>query len=328
MPHIRIHAVGHRQKGAALLALVLLFFIVGTSFVLGSLSPVGANQSRNAKTASALAQAKAAVIAYAANSTSLPGRLPCPEDVTLIGTANEGNQLASCSNTAPEIGRLPWRTIRTGQLLDGFGEPLWYVLSPNFRAAPINSNTVGQLTVDAQTQQYAALIISAGPPQSGQDRTTITALTPPSVANYLDGTNANADVTFSETASGINDRILGITVAELMAPVTRRVLAEIRGPDDSYPSTPAGGLRNYHAVNSEFPYADSDGDGNADASVLTGKVPYQALTPLMWLNSNQWYTLVGYNRVSQNCARLTLAGAPTVHVVPCTTSPCPTNSCP
>lgn len=317
-----------RQRGAALLALLLLFTIVGLSILIKGLSPADALAARDQQTAVSLARAKEAVIGLAATSTTLPGRLPCPEDTSLIGSANEGNQQSSCSNTVPVIGRLPWRTLKTDQLKDGHGEALWYVVSPGFRSAPINTTTTGQLTVNTQPGGYAALIIAPGPPLGSQNRSPISAGAPPLKENYLDGTNASGDALFSTTDAGINDRILGITVAELMAPVAQRVLAQIRGPDDNYPGTPSGGLRNYHNVYGAFPYADADTDGTPDGTTALGRVPYQPLTPVMWLNSNLWYSLVSYERLNSDCARLSLSGTAALYAVPCTSFPCPTNTCP
>ena len=43
------------------------------------------------------------------------------------------------------VGRLPWRSLGIDQLRDGYGEPLWYVLSRGFRNPPINFGTLGQI---------------------------------------------------------------------------------------------------------------------------------------------------------------------------------------
>lgn len=318
----------HRQQGATLLATLLLFALLGLSVLVSSLGNLGGFAARDDRTAETMAKAKEAVIGLAATSTTLPGRLPCPEDVSAIGTQNEGNQRSSCSNVAPEIGRLPWRSLKMEQLRDGYGEPLWYVVSPGFRSAPINTITTGLLTIDSQPGGYAALIIAPGPPLAGQSRGPISAGNPPLVIDYLEGTNADGDTSFSIAGTSINDRILGITVAELMVPVGQRVLAEIRGPDDSSPSPPSSGLRNFHSVNGTFPYADTDANGSADGTTTTGTPPYAALTPVMWLNSNQWWPLVSYERLNPDCVRLSLTGVPPLYAVPCTATPCQTNTCP
>lgn len=318
-----------QQHGAILLALLLLFTMVGLSLLIKGLSSTEATAARDRKTAMAMAKAKEAIIGFAASSTTLPGRLPCPEDTSLIDSLNEGNQRSSCSNTAPSIGRLPWRTLKSDRLRDAYEEPLWYVVSPGFRSAPINSTTPGQLTIDAQLEAYAALIIAPGPPLSGQSRGTVSASSPPLVANYLDGTNVDGNNSFSVNGTGINDRILGITVAELMAPVGQRVLSEIRGPDVNY------GLRNFHNVNGYFPYANTDPplpdgtiDGAANGTETLGTPPYDVLAPAMWLNSNKWWALVSYERINLNCVRLSLSGGAPMYAVPCTATPCQTNICP
>jgi hypothetical protein len=308
--------------------MLLLLMLVALPMLVSGLNTISISSARDDRTALVLAKAKEAVISLNLASTTLPGRLPCPEDTSLIGTANEGNQRSSCSNALPEIGRLPWRSLKVDQLRDGYGEPLWYVISPGFRAAPINTTTAGQLTIDGHPGGYAALIIAPGPPLDGQNRGAISAGSPPLSINYLEGTNADGDASFSIASASINDRILGVTTAELMAPVGRRVLAQIRGPDDSYPTTPSSGLRNFHSVNGNFPYADTDANGSADGTATVGNPPYAALTPVMWLNSNQWWPLVSYERIDANCVRLSLSGMQPLYAVPCTTAPCQTNICP
>ncbi len=179
-------------------------------------------------TRAALKQGKEALIARAVLDTP-PGRMPCPEDTSKIGGAYEGDALGSCSNAATLIGRLPWRTLKLEKLTDGYGEPLWYVLSPGFRSAPINSDTPGQLILDDQSD-IVALIIAPGPALSGQARTAPTSTTPPAAADYLDLSNKDGNPRFVSTgdSSSFNDRVIVITRAELMAPVERRVAREVR----------------------------------------------------------------------------------------------------
>ena len=102
----------------------------------------------------ALRQAKAALIAYAANeqwqtykgqSTDQPGALPCP-DIVHDGTeAEEGDSDCVGSTANNMIGRIPWKTLGIDDLRDASGERLWYALAHNFRklspTTVINSDT-------------------------------------------------------------------------------------------------------------------------------------------------------------------------------------------
>jgi hypothetical protein len=176
---------------------------------------------RDQKTQQALRAAKAAVLGWAvedAQTSSMPGRMPCPEDTLKIGLTTEGDMQSSCTSaTDARIGRLAWRTLRLGDLRDGWGERLWYVLSPGFRASPINGTTPGQLLLDGQA--VVALIIAPGPAIGGQARGVPTSGSPPAYASYFESTNASSPVDLSFTSTGssdsFNDRVIAITAREL-----------------------------------------------------------------------------------------------------------------
>lgn len=316
-------------RGTALLALLLLT-LAGASLLLRQLRFADLNSEREKATHAALQAAREALIAYAATSAA-PGRLPCPENTALIGTATEGSQRSSCSNALPAIGRLPWRSLKIEALTDGYGEPLWYALSPGFRSPPINTGSAGQLGIDAQPGGFAAIVLAAGPAQAGQSRPTVSAAAPPQRANYLDGTNGDGDLSFASNGPLLNDRLLGIAAAEIAARISRRVLAEIRGADTDQP--PAYGLRRYYNEHSAFPFADSDGDGHADAGADAGSLPYRDLEPVIeataygWIAANQWFGLVGYRREAPDRVLLTL-GSVRLAVRPCPAQPCPAQPTP
>ncbi len=216
------------EHGAALIGALLLVVLVGTSLVLRQLSRADIDVAREQTTHIALKAAKEALIAYAATSNT-PGRLPCPEDTSRIGFPTEGSELSSCSNVAPTIGRLPWYSLKLEKMLDGHGEPLWYALSPGFRAEPLNSETPGQLMLDSRTD-IVALILAPGPALSGQSRTLLTTSTPPDPANYLDVSNKDGNPKFisASTTNSLNDRVIAITHAELFAQVELRVARDVR----------------------------------------------------------------------------------------------------
>lgn len=296
-----------RQRGVALLLLVFLTAIVATSIFLTAWNSSAGRQRQEQITYRALQLAKDALIGWSVSGASGPGVMPCPENTAAIGSALEGSAQSSCTAAAPLIGRLPWRTLKSGSLMDGSGEQLWYVLSPGFRSPPINANSIGHLQVDGVANAAVALIIAPGAPLPGQTRSVPSAGNPPLAANYLDLANAggNAFVT-SGTAGTFNDRIVVITQTELAKAMVRRVLGEVAG------GATTNGLLRYYNDYGQFPWADANGDGFADASQTTGTLPFASLsfdsTTANWLNGNGWPSLVGYSRITASTAQIILSG--------------------
>lgn len=149
------------QNGAALMVMLVIMILGAAAFLLASLNSSALQNSRDRITADALAQAKEALIGYAAkvqisassaSNQPRPGDLPCPD------TNNDGLQEISCGNAsgstgqAARLGRLPWKTLGLPDLRDASGERLWYAVSNNFKyntrnTALLNSDTPGTLTV-------------------------------------------------------------------------------------------------------------------------------------------------------------------------------------
>jgi hypothetical protein len=221
----------------------MVFAYVLTSRLNAASRFVGIDRDSNAMV---LARAKRALIGYMAQRASLsaennPGRLPCPEAPAFFGDpAQEGIAAGNC--TLPAVGRLPWRTLGLDKLADAAGEPLWYAVSPGW-ALPfagatltINSDSVGQLTVDGAANSAVALIIAPGPAMTvlaggacaawSQSRP---AAGPPGVRNYLECANATSppDATFVTGTPGgsFNDQVLRVTAADLI-PALEVVIAE------------------------------------------------------------------------------------------------------
>ncbi len=222
------------QRGAALI-LFLSVLVVGVAWyavgALGKAAPTAAE--REIKTGLALQAARQALLAYVAQyaarpDTAEPGQLPCPELLSSIGTSSAGQAAASCSNAAAVVGRLPWRTLGIDQLRDGGGEPLWYVISPSFRSAPINYATVGQLTFNGAANAAVAVIIAPGRPvntlsdpgtppagcskvnQEVSTRNTASLV----AANFLECGNATGSYANLGTSQWSNDRVIAITTQD------------------------------------------------------------------------------------------------------------------
>ena len=228
-----------RQRGIALL---LLLAIVGMATLFTLVT--GLNRSagdlaraRERKTHAALAQAKAALIAYAVtykdthdipgSSYTVPGYLPCPDLGTPhFGQYYEGAAAANCgASRVSAIGKLPWRTLGLDALKDGSGGCLWYAVSGTYKNNPnrvsgrtatsnmMNWDTNGQFAVvdgsgntlagSRPDNQAVAVIFAPGSALSGQDRTPVAATT-----NCAGHYTAAA---YLETANGIDNSVVSRT---------------------------------------------------------------------------------------------------------------------
>lgn len=228
--NLALNKVGsqRKQKGIVLILFAFLIGIATTAFALKILSSNNLKMQQNVATTQALAAAKAATIGYVVSTNT--GMFPCPEDTAVIGGTNEGQALASCSNTVSSTGRFAWRTIGDGAIIDGNDDKLWYVLSAGFRAAPINSDNIAGLSVDAAANAAIALIASPGTALSSQTRATLSAANPPAVSNYLDGENGDADTDFvtGNASTTFNDQLVSIKPDDVFPVIEKRVLGEIK----------------------------------------------------------------------------------------------------
>ena len=260
------------QRGFVLVLLILGALIgLGVLFA-GALSVTSQRVERDRITQEALAKAKEALLSFASGNRT-KGHLPCPEDRALVGFPLEGNALSACGSDALRIGRLPWRTLGLGDLRDGYGERLWYVVSANFRptSTPINSDTTATLSVNG-VANFIVIVFSAGEPNPNQTRNSTVAFcatTSSSIGrdycatNYLDTlpsglSNSNANVTFAENAwiQGVfNDKSITITPAEFLARVQPRVLRQVAACLIAYSNDPAN-------LNHLFPWAVPVGSGS------------------------------------------------------------------
>jgi hypothetical protein len=126
-----------RQRGAALLvATLILLGAIGVVLAIDLAGAVSGAQ-RDRVSDRALAQAREALIAHAAdhpiNDTVGPGYLPCP-DIDNDGWAEATcGSLDGASGQAQRLGRLPWKTLGIEDLRDGYGERLWYAVSSKYK---------------------------------------------------------------------------------------------------------------------------------------------------------------------------------------------------
>lgn len=313
-----------RQRGTVLIAILALVGVGAIFLFVKQLNATQVRIARDQTTAEALALAKQALIGRAVSDNNRPGSLPCPDLLTNLPGNNvpgDGKADMLAGNQCPSyVGWLPWFTLGLPDLRDGSGERLWYALSPSLRdddsAQPINSNTSGNLAVDA-TNQVAAIIFAPWSPltaQVGRPSNTM--------ADYLDGSNADGDnnYTAGPISDNFNDHVLAITRDELFRTVAKRILAELRGT-----GTPAAsGLRKYQLDFGVFPWADTDSDRSQNANQSFGTVPTADLIfppeIMAWLDNNAWHSAVTYKvEAGQTKMTMQLNGISVI----CTLASCP-----
>ncbi len=312
------------QRGQVLLGIVVILGIFLGALFYTFVSPARSTAERDKITNAALAQARDALIGFAAalqySGTERPGNLPCPD---INGTGGQGS---NCNNAGVRIGRLPWKTLGLPDLRDGYGEPLWYAVSDNFKKSTatgiLNSDTPGNLTVtgSAPATNVIAIVFSPGPVVGNQDRNpgtiSICATTGTSKANplcptnYLEGGNENADTTFvtGPTTAAFNDKLLLITSDNLFPAVEMRVAREARSV-----------LQAFYGANSFFPFANAYNDSSYQCTdnQYSGRIPqfftdkckqvstdpdWKGVAWPTWFFGNKWHYVVFY-AVASKCAK-------------------------
>lgn len=311
--------VPFHEQGQVLVA-VALIVTVAIAAVIYLLSPGARHIEEQKVTANVLAQAREALIGRAASDNNRPGSLPCPDLVTNIpGTnvPNDGIADLLVGNECPSyIGRLPWRTLDLPDLRDASGERLWYALSRAFRddnsAQPINSNTVGTLSVTGSVTatNVIAIVFAPGAPIGSQVRDAAGANV---VANYLEGGNeASGATTFiaGAASTGFNDRLLAIGADALFPVVETRVAREAQAVLRTFYNDPGNGF---------FPYANAYGDGSYQCTEneYGGRIPrfftdqckadpadpdWKGVTWPSWFFANKWHEVVFY-AVASKCTK-------------------------
>ena len=250
-----------RERGVVVLLMLVLGALMGVLFFTGVLGSGPTTSERDLITRTALARAKSALIDYAVTYMDThpnmpPGFLPCPE---IDGSLREGSPaLGGCNDVGENaIGRLPWYTLGTEPLRDGYNECLWYAVSGNYKNNPapflLNWNSNGTLRAFLSVpeggtpppldnnvlQRAVAVIIAPGPAYGTQTRNMATVNPAPDLcrgnriaANYLETSNGYNNATMATIGeasfvSGVptatfNDRLITITASEIWTAVARR----------------------------------------------------------------------------------------------------------
>lgn len=221
------HRSAHSQQhGAALLIMLVIMVVGAATFLVRSLSRSAIQTERDMATADALAQAKAALIAYAvtygdrATTPQVHGYLPCPDQGQNL--VQDGRANSTCGATdVSSIGKLPWDTLGLQPQKDGSGECLWYAVSGTYKNSPMtqmmNDDTLGLFEVMASDgasflagssadNRAVAVIFAPGNAQGGtQDHATVSG-TPSCGGNY-----AASNYLDNDTTHGINNSVVSAT---------------------------------------------------------------------------------------------------------------------
>jgi len=246
-----------RQQGAALLMMLMLLIIGALYLFIEPLSAARMQADRDKRTARALAQAKQALIAYAASYgdkhlNKVHGYLPCPETAIPASLADEGSAEGSCGpKNISVIGRLPWKTLGLEPLRDGSGECLWYAVSGTYKNNPgtdmLNWDTPGLFTIlssngvgnaSSPEDRAAAVIFSPGAVSGSQNRIPVAnagvCSGNYSASNYLEASAAASNAVVSTIAgavsnfiaggidNGVNDTLLAVTPQEVFGAIEKR----------------------------------------------------------------------------------------------------------
>ncbi len=233
------NGIASQQSGAALILLLTLLLLAGSGmFVDASRPALTARAEQSVATSKSLAEAKAALIAWAVTANSsrgkpiTPGLFPFPDRNRDGNYDGKGDCVTFGLNQSHLLGRLPWAgdvspCPRIGlhiDVRDGAGERLWYAVSRNLVTrggdAAINSDmggaasrlypwirlrdAEGEVMVDPATGRalpIAAVIIAPGAALGGQDRSA--AAPPP--ASYLDSIRIGSTTYSNADADGCPD---------------------------------------------------------------------------------------------------------------------------
>lgn len=243
-----------RQSGMAIWVLLLLLSGVVGWQRFADLSLSYGREYALHKTMAALSVGQQALLAYAQQplgspvcglNCSRPGDLPCPD------RNNDGIAETSCSNTA-RLGRLPWKTLGIGDVRDGSGERLWYVVSERYknnpRMTPLNLDTPGSWSVatvqgvrwdGSQGGGVVAVVIAPMYPLVREDgwRQLRSAQNTEVAKQYLDmlGVYDNANplegtrlgLVMAPATSHFNDVIWPLTASQMHQVMQKQVLAEV-----------------------------------------------------------------------------------------------------
>lgn len=352
-----------RQNGAALIIIVFILAIALTSYILKEMNTQSIQVEHQQRVRERLNDAKQALLAWAVTNSVNPGEFPYPDRDTGGGYDGRGDcpfPIVNPFNRELLIGQLPIYgsdgcngNQETGLGVDsedGYGNRLWYAVSPNlvrdYSASangvvnpPINSDLVNAtnwlIVLDHSgniiSDRVAAVIIAPGDAIGNQSRSN-TALK----ENYLDSfqkdgapySNSDYDTDEEDFIMGasmdtigndpsytrpylFNDQLVYITIDELMVALEKRVAREA-----------VSKLRDYFNTYGYYPYASRDNGNNSCQLVdsfgfgllpLIGDCLEASLMLPNWFEDNGWDGLLFY-AVSSSCTKGSACATGTLRV--------------
>ena len=213
-----------RQRGAALLLMLLVIIVAASASLLSRVDPASLKARRAAGSQAALADAKRALLAFAATYPDRvpgsPAQLPCPDLDSGGGFLDGEAHTSSCGAAGVTmLGRLPWRTLGLDAPRDSAGSCLWYAVSGAHKSAGastatmINPDTNGLLQVfslDSGAALYGAtpdnravaVIFAPREPVVGQTRLV------PAVDGGCSATFSANDYLEASVALGISNAVV------------------------------------------------------------------------------------------------------------------------
>lgn len=277
MHSLRHHSFGKKQHGAALMVMLVIMVMGAAAFLVSSLSKSTFGTARQETTSATLAQAKDALVGYAAKDNVVrTGELPCP-DIDNDGqlTMNVDYSGSTCTSL---LGRLPWKTLGLPDLRDAAGERLWYAVSDSFHAnntAVLNSNTAGTLTVSGNlsASNVIAIVFAPGQNLPGQDRSAANINTSSAyLESVLIAPTSFSLLTPDNQPGGnytYNDQLMLITHDALFPSVEKIVAKRVR--DEL--------LQSSRAFWRPYPYAAPFNDPSSENSFVTASGTLYGLFP-------------------------------------------------
>ena len=222
-----------RQRGAALLLLVAVLGLGAASLLINAFSRNTAEVERQQRTLATLAQAREALLGFAATN----GRLPRPAASALDGRERP----VDCLADADCSGFLPWVALGVSGV-DSWGKLLRYSVTPEMSRAPIVSfsavanRTVrrrdsrgelqyiaGQQQCDVSAQCLPCVLFSQGKDNFG---TAASGVAQANMArgNIDEAANEQASREYSDRASGMNAAGPGGAFDDMLSWITLPVL--------------------------------------------------------------------------------------------------------
>jgi len=304
------HPAQAKQRGAALMVMLIIMVMGALTFLVSSLSKPGMQIERDKVTAAALAQAKDEVMGNIMSGVGgqIPGNLLTPDMLSISeippynydGTANSGCLDASKPGSSPTpglplinsganmrcLGRLPWKAYGMSTSSPSENDPTgvmpWYAISANlvdplnviFNPGLLNANpthpwlTVRDMNGNVLSSRAAIVLMIPGSPLPGQSRPSsplggpnqyLDSITVPAgcTAPCVAGTYNNFDLDddfimgdehrwiadpnnptnrIEDTTYHFNDKLIYVTIDELMPLIVKRAAGEARSALNSYNS--------------------------------------------------------------------------------------------